>query len=60
MLVLATFEKGHSADMILIDNVFSYICLGDGDYVVTYEDPKQDYEMFDITLKHVTKIKEVR
>lgn len=60
MLILAKFESGHSADAIIIDNVVSYICLGDGDYMVTYEDPKQNYDLFDITLKHVTELKEVR
>ena len=48
MLILAKFESGHSADAIIIDNVVSYICLGDGDYMVTYEDPKQNYDLFDI------------
>lgn len=60
MAILAKFESGHSADAIIIDNVVSYICLGDGDYMVTYEDPKQNYDLFDITLKHVTELKEVR
>ena len=60
MLILAKFESGHSADAIIIDNVVSYICLGDGDYMVTYEEPKQNYDLFDITLKHVTELKEVR
>ena len=60
MLILAKFESGHSADAIIIDNVVSYICLGDGDYMVTYEDQKQNYDLFDITLKHVTELKEVR
>ena len=60
MLILAKFESGHSADAIIIDNVVSYICLGDGDYMVTYEEPEQNYDLFDITLKHVTELKEVR
>lgn len=60
MLILAKFESGHSADAIIINNVVSYICLGDGDYMVTYEEPKQNYDLFDITLKHVTELKEVR
>lgn len=60
MTLLLKIERGYSADAIVIGNVVSYIYLGDSDYMITYEDPQRDYEMFDITIKHVTEIKEVR
>ncbi len=60
MLLLIKIEKGHSADMVMIDNVTSYLCLGNGMYGITYKDPKQNYELFDIIIKHVAEIKEVR
>ena len=59
MLIFAKFEQGHSADMILIDNVVSYLPVGKNSYVVTYKDPKHNNELFDIIIKHVIEIKEV-
>ena len=60
MLILAKFESGHSADAIMIDNVTEYKCLGKGMYIITYKEPKQNYELFDIIIKHVAEIKEVK
>lgn len=60
MLIVAKIETGHSADMVMIDNVTSYLCLGNKAYVITYKDPKHNNELFDIFIKHVAEIKEVR
>ena len=60
MLLLVKINPGHSADMVMIDNVTSYLCLGNGMYGITYKDPNQNNQLFDIVIKHVAEIKEVR
>lgn len=60
MLIVAKIEDGHSADMVMIDNVKSYMDIGEGTYCITYRDPNHNNELFDIFVKHVTEIKEVR
>ena len=59
MLLVVKIENGHSADIVVVDNVTSYTPLGNGMLAVTYKDPKHNYELFDIIIKHVSEIKEV-
>ena len=60
MLLALQIARGHSADMVLIDNVVVYQKLdNEGTYAVTYEDPNANNKLFDIYIKHVTEIKEV-
>lgn len=60
MLLLVKIKSGHSADMVMIDNVTSYLCLGENIYKITYKDPNKNNELVDIFIKHVAEIEEVR
>lgn len=60
MLLLLKIEQNHSADAVMVDNVTSYLCLGNGMYGITYKDPNKNNQLFDIVIKHVAEIKEVR
>lgn len=56
MDLVVKFEKGYSADAIIIGNVVEYYQQDDGNYLVVYKDKG---ELWDIVLKHVEEIKEV-
>lgn len=60
MVLLIQIDKGYSADLVMIGNVVDYSSVdNEGTYMVTYEDPKQNNELFDVFIKHVIGIKEV-
>lgn len=48
---------GHSADGVLINDVVKYSRMFEGTYFITYKDKG---ELFDIIVKHVVEIKEVK
>ena len=60
MILLVKIEQNHSANAVMVDNVTSYLCLGNSMYGITYKDPNKNNQLFDIVIKHVAEIKEVR
>ena len=56
MDLLVKFQKGYSADAIIIGNVVEYHKQEADRYLITYKDKG---ELWDIILKHVEQIKEV-
>lgn len=60
MSLFLKIKNGYSANGVVINNVVSYKELGNENVLVTYKDPNHNYEMFDIVIKHVEEIKEVK
>lgn len=60
MLLLLKIKPKLNTEAVMIDNVKSYTEIGKGTYCVTYRDPNHENELFDVFIRHVTKIEEVK